>query len=173
MRNFFWFLSLLNLSAEESSSIPSKWVWLILDVLIFVGSEWMGMPSILSSPNESIPMQMALTWGMRKSRSRFATWMDVTDDAAPTTPDMTFRTWVLLQWYSAPTSMLLIEPEKRERERRINIPLIHVGCIFVTLIRMSKNFLHLQSRNFSHFGVSYCELFRFCFCAHCTIRGRR
>lgn len=35
--------------------------------------------------------------------------MDVTDDAAPTTPDITFRTCVLLQWYSAP-SMLLIEP---------------------------------------------------------------
>lgn len=35
----------------------------------------------------------------------------MTEDAAPTTPDITFRTWVLLQWYSAP-SMLLIDPEK-------------------------------------------------------------
>lgn len=35
--------------------------------------------------------------------------MDVTDDAAPTTPDMILRTTVLLQWYSV-SSMLLIEP---------------------------------------------------------------
>lgn len=47
---------------------------------------------------------------MRNNRSRLATWMDVTDDAAPTTPDITFRTCVLLQWYSPP-SMLLIEPD--------------------------------------------------------------
>lgn len=37
--------------------------------------------------------------------------MLVTDEAAPTTPDITFLTCVLLQWYSAP-SILLIEPEK-------------------------------------------------------------
>lgn len=54
-----------------------------------------------------------LTWGIRKSRSRFATCIDVTEEAAPTTPEITFRTWVLLvQWYSGPTSMLLIEPKK-------------------------------------------------------------
>lgn len=47
---------------------------------------------------------------MRNSRSRLATWMEVTLDAAPTTPDITFRTCVLLQWYSPP-SMLLIEPD--------------------------------------------------------------
>lgn len=35
--------------------------------------------------------------------------MEVTDDAAPTTPDITLRICVLLQLYSAP-SMLLIEP---------------------------------------------------------------
>lgn len=46
---------------------------------------------------------------MRNNLNRLATWIDVTDDAAPTTPDITFRTWVLLQWYSPP-SMLLIEP---------------------------------------------------------------
>lgn len=60
-------------------------------------------------------MQMTLTWGIRKSRSRFATWMEVTEEAAPTTPEITFRTCVLLvQWYSGPTSMLLIEPETEE-----------------------------------------------------------
>lgn len=36
--------------------------------------------------------------------------MDVTLDAAPTTPEITFRTCVLLQWYSA-SSMLLMDPE--------------------------------------------------------------
>lgn len=50
-----------------------------------------------------------LTWGILNKRRRFATWMEVTLEAAPTTPDITLRTWVLLQWYSAP-SMLLIEP---------------------------------------------------------------
>ena len=54
-----------------------------------------------------------LTCGILKRRSRFATWMDVTLDAAPTTPEITLRTWVLLQWYSAP-SILLIEPETRK-----------------------------------------------------------
>lgn len=33
-----------------------------------------------------------LTWGILKSRSKLATWMEVTLDAAPTTPDITFRT---------------------------------------------------------------------------------
>lgn len=50
------------------------------------------------------------TCGIRKSRRRFATWMDVTELAAPTTPLITFRTAVLLQWSSAP-SILLIDPE--------------------------------------------------------------
>lgn len=36
--------------------------------------------------------------------------MDVTELAAPTTPLITFRTAVLLQWSSAP-SILLIDPE--------------------------------------------------------------
>lgn len=36
--------------------------------------------------------------------------MEVTLDAAPTTPEITFRTCVLLQWYSA-SSMLLMDPE--------------------------------------------------------------
>lgn len=35
--------------------------------------------------------------------------MEVTLEAAPTTPDITLRTCVLLQWYSAP-SMLEMEP---------------------------------------------------------------
>lgn len=52
---------------------------------------------------------MARTCGIRKSRRRFATWMDVTELAAPTTPLITFRTAVLLQLYSAP-SILLIDP---------------------------------------------------------------
>lgn len=46
---------------------------------------------------------------MRNNRKRLATWIDVTDDAAPTTPEITFRTCVLLQWYSPP-SILLIDP---------------------------------------------------------------
>ena len=49
-----------------------------------------------------------LTCGIRKSLSRLATWMEVTLEAAPTTPEMTFRT-VLLHWYSA-SSMLLMDP---------------------------------------------------------------
>lgn len=36
--------------------------------------------------------------------------MDVTDEAAPTTPDITFFTIVLLQLYSV-SSMLLIDPK--------------------------------------------------------------
>ena len=37
---------------------------------------------------------MFVTWGILKSRSKFATWIEVTDEAAPTTPEMTlFRTW--------------------------------------------------------------------------------
>lgn len=55
---------------------------------------------------------MHFTCGILNSLSKLATWMDVTEEAAPTTPDMTFLTWDLLQWYSAP-SMLLIDPEKR------------------------------------------------------------
>ena len=51
-----------------------------------------------------------LTWGIRKSLRRLATWMDVTELAAPTTPLMTLRTVVLLQLNSAP-SILLIDPE--------------------------------------------------------------
>lgn len=58
----------------------------------------------------SIRSYNIFTCGILKSLSKFATWIDVTLEAAPTTPDITFRTWVLLQWYSAP-SMLLIEPE--------------------------------------------------------------
>lgn len=43
--------------------------------------------------------------------------MEVTLEAAPTTPEMTFRTCVLLQLYSAP-SMLLIEPETKSNCRK-------------------------------------------------------
>lgn len=49
------------------------------------------------------------TCGILKSRSKLATWMEVTLEAAPTTPEITLRTCVLLQLYSAP-SMLLIDP---------------------------------------------------------------
>lgn len=56
-----------------------------------------------------------LTCGILNSRSKFATWIDVTEDAAPTTPDITFRTWVLLQWYS-PSSMLLMDPGKYKKQ---------------------------------------------------------
>lgn len=52
---------------------------------------------------------MIRTCGILNKRNKFATCIDVTDDAAPTTPDMIFRTTVLLQWYSV-SSMLLIEP---------------------------------------------------------------
>jgi len=48
-----------------------------------------------------------LTCGILKRRSRLATWIDVTLDAAPTTPEITLRTWVLLQWYSAPSILLI------------------------------------------------------------------
>lgn len=44
--------------------------------------------------------------------------MDVTELAAPTTPLIIFRTAVLLQWYSAP-SMLLIEPRENEQIYRL------------------------------------------------------
>lgn len=63
---------------------------------------------------------------MRNNRKRLATWIDVTDDAAPTTPDITLRTWVLLQWYSAP-SMLLIEPVKAEEWEEISEKKIGYG----------------------------------------------
>lgn len=65
-----------------------------------------------------------ITCGIRNKRNRFATWIEVTDEAAPTTPDMTLRTWVLLQWYSAP-SMLLIDPENKIKQHirfRISLP---------------------------------------------------
>lgn len=52
---------------------------------------------------------MIRTCGILNNRNRLATCIDVTDDAAPTTPDMIFRTTVLLQWYSV-SSILLIEP---------------------------------------------------------------
>lgn len=55
--------------------------------------------------------RVSFTCGILNSRRRLATWIDVTDEAAPTTPDITLRTCVLLQWYSA-SSILLIEPEK-------------------------------------------------------------
>lgn len=57
---------------------------------------------------KNIGFKDLLTCGILNSRRRLATWIDVTELAAPTTPLITFRT-VLLQWYSAP-SMLLIEP---------------------------------------------------------------
>lgn len=61
-----------------------------------------------------------LTCGMRNSRSRLATWMEVTDEAAPTTPEIILRTCVLLQLYSAP-SILLIEPGMRVKMRKIQL----------------------------------------------------
>lgn len=54
---------------------------------------------------------------MRNNLNKFATCMEVTEEAAPTTPEITFRTVVLLQWYSA-SSMLLIEPAKKKEEKR-------------------------------------------------------
>ena len=52
---------------------------------------------------------------MRKSRRRLATCMEVTELAAPTTPLITFLTAVLLQWYSAP-SILLMEPANIQKK---------------------------------------------------------
>ena len=50
------------------------------------------------------------TCGILKRRNRLATCTEVTEEAAPTTPDMTFRTAVALHAYSS-SSMLLIDPE--------------------------------------------------------------
>ena len=61
------------------------------------------------------------TCGILNSLRRFATWIDVTDDAAPTTPD---TTTLLFIWRSAndpslqiqPSwSMLLMEPESKSK----------------------------------------------------------
>lgn len=60
-----------------------------------------------------------LTCGILNNLKRLATWMDVTDEAAPTTPLMTFLTCVLLQLHSSP-SMLLMEPEKRRKNEIIS-----------------------------------------------------
>lgn len=59
-------------------------------------------------------MQANVTCGILKRRSRLATCTEVTEDAAPTTPDITLRTAVALHAYSA-SSMLLIEPGKHKR----------------------------------------------------------
>lgn len=58
-----------------------------------------------------IRVLLPLTCGILNSRSRLATCTEVTEDAAPTTPDITFRSERedTLQRYSA-SSMLLIEP---------------------------------------------------------------
>lgn len=56
-----------------------------------------------------------LTWGILKSLRRLATWMEVTLEAAPTTPEMTLlRTSGELpsrHLYCASSSIFVIEPE--------------------------------------------------------------
>lgn len=49
----------------------------------------------------------------------------MTEDAAPTTPEITLRTCVLLQWYSAP-SILLIEPEMKQQQKKFVIKTLKI-----------------------------------------------
>jgi hypothetical protein len=49
--------------------------------------------------------QILPTCGMRNSRNKLATWIEVTDEAAPTTPLMTFRT--LGEFWKVGTYVLL------------------------------------------------------------------
>lgn len=49
----------------------------------------------------------------------------MTEDAAPTTPEITLRTCVLLQWYSAP-SILLIEPEMKQQKKNFVIKTLKI-----------------------------------------------
>ena len=63
-------------------------------------------------------VQLWLTIGILNSLSKLATWIDVTLDAAPTTPDMTLF-WTSgddpsLHLYSATSSMFVIEPTRKK-----------------------------------------------------------
>ena len=92
---------------------------------------WLSMRMILNSVNKQKSDQSAwknywkkwklsLTWGILKSRKRLATWMDVTLEAAPTTPDMTLLciSGLFPSWhFTAPSSMLLIDPASKKRRK--------------------------------------------------------
>lgn len=80
-----------------------------------------------------------------------ATCTEVTLDAAPTTPDITFRTAVALQAYSA-SSMLLIEPGEN------NVEIVHQKDFYFSFNRKSRRFSCSQNNiNFS--VVHLCYLF--------------
>lgn len=103
-------LSIVKLSKQNLAQSFSKW-WL----LILIKFYWKCL-KIFTDLNFSVVIKLyyfqvlvASTWGILKRRSRLATCIDVTLEAAPTTPEITLRTELLLQWYSA-SSMLLMDP---------------------------------------------------------------
>lgn len=75
--------------------------------------------------------------------------MEVTLDAAPTTPEITFRTCVLLQWYSA-SSMLLMDPETLTRvstQRRITKRRYRTNTFkWKTILFNSRKHLYYRSK---------------------------
>ena len=59
------------------------------------------------------------TWGILKSRNKLATWMEVTLDAAPTTPEMTLfliSGLVPSVHFTASSSILVMEPGKSKQK---------------------------------------------------------
>lgn len=93
----------------------SEWNVIILESYVYAGYPLARLNRRDVLRAEQMGLQTwILTCGILNSRRRLATWIDVTELAAPTTPLIIFRTAVLLQWYSAP-SMLLIEPGKNEQ----------------------------------------------------------
>jgi len=72
-------------------------------------------------------VSLIFTWGILKSLNKFATWTDVTLEAAPTTPDITFLTWDLLQWKYWVSSILLIEPKNSKSYSKLALKNFKTG----------------------------------------------
>jgi hypothetical protein len=95
--------------------ISSNSIIINLKVHSIVRHAYINCKTVINENNpEFCDSRGELTCGILNRRSRFATWIEVTLDAAPTTPEITLRTCVLLQWYSAP-SILLIDPEMKKK----------------------------------------------------------
>ena len=64
-------------------------------------------------------MKKKFTWGILKSLSRLATWIDVTLEAAPTTPEITLFLISGLDpslHFTASSSMFVIDPAKKKEK---------------------------------------------------------
>ncbi len=99
--------------------------------------------------NIKLQKPLIITWGILNSLRRLATWMDVTLDAAPTTPEMTLlRTSgedPSLHLYSVSSPILLIEPERKLQLIRFNWrSMSHRFCVCPPLL--GNTFIYLTRK---------------------------